>query len=83
MPEMESQPITAGELLTEQQARDIRAALARLGTTQKAFAEEVDISRSGMRQVLSRRRTCYPRYAPLFNDLLEEAGFTLAEVADE
>lgn len=80
---MECQPVEAGEMLTERQARDVKAACARLGLTQKEAAKAHDISPDGVRKVLSQNRTCFPRYAQVFNDLLKTAGFSLGGDDDE
>lgn len=74
---MECQPVQPGEMLTQRQARDVKAACARLGLSQKEAAEKHDISPDGVRKVLSRNRTCFPQYAQVFNDLLRTAGWTL------
>lgn len=76
---MECQPVQPGEMLTERQARDVKAACARLGLTQKEAAEKHGISPDGVRKVLSRKRTCFPRYADAFNDLLEQADLSTTD----
>jgi len=76
---MDCQPIEPGEMLSEQQARDVKAACARLGMTQKEAAERYGISVDGVRKVLSRNRTCFPRYADVFNDLLEQADLSTTD----
>jgi hypothetical protein len=75
--------IAASEFLEEQEARDVSAAIKRLGTNAKAVASYYDLNYDNIRKVLNRTRPCWPRYARVFNELLDKADLLdQAELSD-
>lgn len=65
--------VEARSILSEKEEEEIRVALVRTGKSLKDVARESDVSYSGLMKALNRSIRCHPRYAEIFNGLLEEA----------
>jgi len=68
--------ITPSELLTQQEARDVQAAIERQGLSRKTVATSYDLNYDNVRKILARQLVCWPKYADAFNDLLTKAGLS-------
>lgn len=66
--------ITSERLLSDQQARAVRAALNLLGTDQKRFARSASVSYSRLNRVIAQKEVPSDSYANLLNGLLKR-GF--------
>lgn len=62
--------IETHRLLTEEEVRQVKAALALAGLTRQEFAERSGVGYSSITKTLSRRRTPAPGHAKALNKLL-------------
>lgn len=62
--------IASGRLLTEEEARQVKAALTLAGHTQKSYAASLEVSYDRLNRMVARVESVTPAYAKLFNQLV-------------
>lgn len=73
--------IEPGRLLTEEEANEVRAALALTGQTQKSFAVAKGRSYDRLNRMVARTETVTPDYATLLNGLVRRLRSRYATAA--
>lgn len=75
-PNLPIRPIRTDETLSPQQQREVKAAMTRLGLSQKEAAREYQLSYDNLRKMTSGQLVVWTDYARAFRDLISRADLT-------